>query len=68
MAVIPAILEAKIGRTAVKGQSRQKVYETPTQPIKAIIPACHPKVTGSTNKRVMVLASQGIHVRPYLRK
>jgi hypothetical protein len=53
MSIILATWEAEIGKTAVQGQPRQKVQETPSQQKKlgAMVHAWHPKDKGSIDRR-----------------
>jgi hypothetical protein len=67
--VILATWEVKIGRIAVQGQPRQKVYETSSTNKKLGMVECtyHSRHVGSIN-RISVQDSPGLNVRPYLEK
>jgi hypothetical protein len=65
-----AIQEAAIRRIKGGDQPRQKVNETPSQPIKLgiVVYICHPRHMGSINRRIEVQPCPSKSVRPYWKK
>jgi hypothetical protein len=68
--IILAIWDVEIRRILIRGQSKQKAQETPSQLMNGwarwyvlIIP----DMQGNTNRRIEVQAGSGKNMRPYLR-
>jgi hypothetical protein len=58
--------EAEIRRTAVQGQPRQTVQETPSQPIKMLgLVVCfrHPRYTRSINRNKGIVVHAGLDIK-----
>jgi hypothetical protein len=67
--VILATGEAEIRKIEFRGQSRQKVIETPSQPVKAGHGGTplSSSYSGGIQPRLMAQAGPGINARPYLK-
>jgi hypothetical protein len=70
MPVILATQETEIWTIEGRGQPKQTVSETISQPIKKLgmgAHVCHPSHMGSINRRIVVQACPGINTRCYLK-
>jgi hypothetical protein len=56
--------KVEIGRTWLQATLRQKVYKTPSQPIK-VVHTTSQQLRKSINSRIAVQADLGINLRPY---
>jgi hypothetical protein len=65
--VIIATWEAEIGRITIQhhpGKTFARPYLN-NKKLCMVVCTCHPRSTGSINKRIMIQADQGINARPY---